>query len=75
MSGDILGTVLSAESISTEVVEMYRSLITDVDSAVLQNSAVNNILNESMEPYFKSEKSYEDCLENLKNKLELYIGE
>ena len=75
LSGDILGTVLSAESISTEVVEMYRSLITDVDSAVLQNSAVNNILNESMEPYFKSEKSYEDCLENLKNKLELYIGE
>lgn len=75
LSGDILGTVLNAESISAEVAETYQLLITDVDSAVLQNSAVNNILNESMEPYFKSEKSYEDCLENLKNKLELYIGE
>lgn len=73
--GDISGILLNAESISTETVEKYRLLLTDVDRAVLQNSAVDAILRETMEPFLKSEKSYMYCVENLEQKLALYIDE
>ena len=36
---------------------------------------VRNFIAETMEPYFKGEKAYDECLKNLNNKLELYINE
>jgi hypothetical protein len=36
---------------------------------------VNRIVNEEMTPFFRGERSYNECLEILENKLLVYVGE
>jgi hypothetical protein len=58
---------------------VVNSLIIMADNAIaLQYPSariINRIVNEEMTPFFRGERSYEDCLDLLENKLLVYVGE
>ena len=60
---------------SDEEAEMLIEMLTDVDRFVLGLPFMSNIVQETMLPFFKDEKSYDDCLADLKNQLTFYLSE
>lgn len=70
------GTILATSQIITPEEEEYLvQALSHVDSAyVLQPHALAMIFND-MEPYFKDEQSYDDCLRKLQSDLAIYISE
>lgn len=61
--------------LSDEEIQLFVNTFGNVGYCKLSNFTVLGFIWETMEPYFKGEKSYDDCLKNLNNKLELYINE
>ena len=61
---------------SEEEAEILEAAVTGVDRFVLRvPQNIENMLFESMLPFFRDEKSYEECFDDLKNKLTLYLSE
>ena len=60
---------------SDEEAEMILEMLTGVDRFVLGMPNIENMVFEVMLPFFKDEKSYENCLAELKNKLTFYLSE
>ena len=60
---------------SAEEAEMLIEMLTGVDRFVLGLPVIAGMVQDSMLPFFKDEKSYKDCLKDLKNKLTLYLSE
>jgi len=59
---------------SKEMVASYAQTLTDV--TFVQNETIAaRYVEAAMQPYFDGQKSYESCLAELQNKLELYIAE
>lgn len=62
--------------LSNEELDAIIETIISVDRFAQQNASnVSVMLFESMLPFFKDEKSYDDCLADLKNRLTLYLSE
>lgn len=55
--------------------DKFIDIYSNVDACELYNNNLINFVWEAMEPYFKGERSYDECQKNLYNKLELYINE
>lgn len=55
--------------------DKFIDIYSNVDACELYNNNLMNFVWEAMEPYFKGERSYDECQKNLYNKLELYINE
>ena len=63
-------------ALSDEEAEMLSAKLTGIDrfiQKVPQNVTI--MVQESMLPYFQDEKSYEECFDDLRNKLTLYLSE
>ena len=61
---------------SEEEAEILEAAVTGVDRFVLRvPQNVTTMVQESMLPFFRDEKSYEECFDDLKNKLTLYLSE
>ncbi len=76
---DVVGTTYggrqSAYLTEEELDEIIKTL-TEVDQFIQPiSSNVSNIIWKSMLPFLQNEKSYEDCLSELRNKLTLYLSE
>lgn len=67
------GKVLT--QISQEEKQSYIDLVKSVDYCIGYSAHPIELLNEHMKPYFNNEKSYNECLEELKISLKLYIEE
>mgnify|MGYP003818745399 CR=1 FL=1 len=63
-----------SKTLPQDVIDKYVALMTDVTCANV-SSTVEGFVWDEMEPYFTGQKSYDDCLASLKNKLELYVNE
>lgn len=62
--------------VSQEQFDLFTNLATGIDSCILINFGPSIVaLDNYMTPYFKGEKSYEDCVAELKSKLGLYLSE
>ncbi len=62
-------------ALSDEEIQLFVDTFGDIDYCTIINGKVRGFVWEAMEPYFKGEKAYDECLKNLNNKLELYINE
>ena len=62
-------------ALSDEEIQLFVDTFGDIDYCTIKNGKVEGFVWEAMEPYFKGEKAYDECLKNLNNKLELYINE
>ena len=76
---DVAGTTYGGRQsayLTEEELDTIIETLTEVDRFTQPISAsVNNIMWETMLPFFRDEKSYENCLADLKNKLMLYLSE
>ena len=64
------------EDIPAEIHEKFIDLVVSVDSCVLETySVTNDFLMPGFEPYFKGEKTYEECIEDLTYRLTIYLSE
>ena len=76
---DVTGERIVHANMSDREIKNLVSLVSRVDSCTLDNSKLQSVRTgfmwDSMLPFFEDEKSYEQCLADLENKLELYIGE
>lgn len=61
--------------LSDEEIQLFVDTFGDIGNCTMPSYKVRSFIGETMEPYFKGDKSYEECLKNLNNKLELYINE
>lgn len=55
--------------------DKFIDIYSNVDACELYNNNLMQFVWEAMEPYFKGERSYDECQKNLYNKLELYVNE
>ncbi len=62
-------------ALSDEEAEMLIEMLTGIDRFVLGLPVMSTMVQESMLPFFQDEKSYEECFDDLKNKLTLYLSE
>ena len=60
--------------IPDDTINSFVSLVSDVTCSNI-SPQVQSFVWEEMKSYFEDQKSYEQCLESLRNKLELYINE
>ena len=65
------GKIFISENIIQEFVEM----MSDIDNCQIHIPQVNKFIYDNMEPYFNNTGSYENCLNKLRNDLELYMSE
>lgn len=76
---DVAGTTYGGRRsayLSEEELDAVVETLVGVDRFTQRNSSnVSVMLSESMLPFFKDEKSYDDCLADLKNRLTLYLSE
>jgi len=73
-SGDPSDTWTS-KGMSDEDKAAYQSLISGVTGCSLTNYPIIQIFNRCVTPYFKDEKSLDDCISDLKSQLGIYISE
>lgn len=65
------------EAVSFDVKEFtdkYTAFLDEIEDMELSFTA-DLLLKEEMQPYYYDEKSYEECIESAKNKLEIYLSE
>lgn len=60
---------------SADQIQILTNLFSNVDICLMPNNKVNKLIWNEMKPYFKNERSFEECIQRLNNKLELYIYE
>ena len=57
------------------VTENLLNIIENVNHCYLQDNTLPKFFKEYMTPYFKDEASYEECVDKLRDRLELYLSE
>ena len=56
--------------------QKYYSKVTDnIQNAVITDSDIEQMMMESLTPYFEDKSSYETCVKTLENKVKLYLNE
>ena len=63
------------EKVPNEIHEQFMEILVNVDSCVLPASAPLRLVLEGLGPYFSGEKTYENCISDLKTRLEIYLTE
>ncbi len=70
------GQALVTSGLSQEISEKARTIIDSITGVIIPNNKLyRDVYWDSFEPYFNSEKSYEDCFTDFENKFNLYIHE
>lgn len=64
-----------SEKVTPEVRQSLIDMYGDVVYAANDSNAILDFIYETMTPYFKGEAEYDECVAQLKNKLELYVLE
>ncbi|MBE6936758.1 MAG: carbohydrate ABC transporter substrate-binding protein, partial [Ruminococcaceae bacterium] len=62
-------------ALTTEEAEMVCEMLMDIDRFVHPSPILNNMVFDSMLPYFRDEDSYKNCLDELRSKLKFYLSE
>lgn len=68
------GTV-QVDYLSEELGEQVLDILDGVSGATLPNAGVAEILNESMAPHFEGQADLEECMEQIKRRLSIYVSE
>lgn len=68
------GTI-QIDYLSEEMGEQVLKILDRVSGAALPNAGVAEILNESMAPYFEGYGNLEECMEQIKRRLSIYVSE
>ncbi len=63
------------EALSQEEIDDFNALVSDVSCPGFDSQVLRNIFSQAMEPYFTDQKSYEECVEQLNQQLEIYLHE
>ena len=74
-TGPVRGTDLIRQALNEEQIDAIWKIMTNVDEAIFSSGDPLNIVFNDMEPYFKGEAEYAQCLRSLKNDLTIYISE
>lgn len=64
-----------SEKVTLEIRQFLVDMYSDVTYAANDSNAILDFIYETMTPYFNGESEYDECLAQLKNKLELYVLE
>lgn len=64
-----------SEKVTPEIRQFLVDMYSDVTYAANDSNAILDFIYETMTPYFNGESEYDECLAQLKNKLELYVLE
>jgi len=75
LSGGTPDGSIVIEKIPQEIIDEYIQAITEIDYCVLESWTPIGFLYEAMIPYCEDRSSYESCIAEAKNKLELYMYE
>ncbi len=62
-------------ALSDEEAEMVIEMLTGIDRFALGLPVMSSMVQESMLPFFRDEKSYDDCLSELRSQLTFYMSE
>ncbi|MFZ2538250.1 MAG: extracellular solute-binding protein [Oscillospiraceae bacterium] len=62
------------EKLTQDFIKQYMGYLDEIDNVFYANKG-SNIFREEMTPYFEDKKSYEECIENAQDQLEIYISE
>ncbi|SCJ67502.1 Maltose-binding periplasmic proteins/domains [uncultured Clostridium sp.] len=62
-------------SVMQEDIEKFSGIDAQIETATLWNDTLFDLFKECMLPYFNNQKSYDECYNMLRQKLELYISE
>ncbi|MFZ2539034.1 MAG: extracellular solute-binding protein, partial [Oscillospiraceae bacterium] len=57
-----------------EIYKQFKDIYYNIDVCTILNPAIEKVA-EIMKPYLEGKKSYEECIENAQDKLEIYISE
>ncbi|AGK96023.1 ABC transporter substrate-binding protein [Clostridium pasteurianum] len=63
------------QPLSDNFQKYYSKITNNIENAVITDSEVEQIMMESLTPYFEDKSSYESCVKALENKIKLYINE
>lgn len=63
------------QPLSEDFQKYYSKVVNNVENAEIINSEIDDIMMESLTPYFEDKASYESCVKVLENKVNLYINE
>jgi len=55
--------------------ERFLDILDRVTGAALPNAGVDEILDEGMAPYFEGQAELEECMEQFKRRLSVYVSE
>ncbi len=66
--------VIPLKALSQEYCDDYMKMVESITGAYFRNPWEKKFY-EIMEPYYKGEKSYEECIKNAKDQMEIYITE
>ena len=67
--------MVQVDYLSEELGEQVLGILDGVSGASLPNAGVAEILNESMAPYFEGKADLEECMEQIKRRLSIYVSE
>ena len=68
------GTI-QVDYLSGEMGERVLDILDRVTGAALPNAGVDEILDEGMAPYFEGQAELEECMEQVKRRLSVYVSE
>ncbi|AJA48054.1 hypothetical protein CPAST_c19840 [Clostridium pasteurianum DSM 525 = ATCC 6013] len=68
-------TKIVKQPLSDNFQKYYGKITNNIENAVIPNSEVDQMMIESLTPYFEDKSSYETCVKTLENKVKLYINE
>ncbi|MFZ2539828.1 MAG: extracellular solute-binding protein [Oscillospiraceae bacterium] len=60
--------------LSQALIDQYTGYLAEIENVNYPNKA-NELLREEMMPYYEKKKSYEECIKNAQDKLEIYVSE
>lgn len=68
-------TKIVKQPLSDNLQKYYSKVTENIQNAVITDYEVDQIMTESLTPYFEDKSSYETCVKALENKIKLYINE
>jgi len=71
----VIGATKRCAPLNEENALVLQEMPSKVVSAVIPNAAIDVLMQECMNPYLNSEDTFDNCYEELLERLELYIGE
>lgn len=63
------------QPLSNNFQNYYNKIVDNVGDAQITNSEIEQMMMESLTPYFEDKSSYEACVKTLENKIKLYLNE